>query len=121
MAKTPIYKKMDKRLKTRWIKALLSGKYKQGRGALKTPKREYCCLGVLCDITKGRQWGVDYSGQYCVEIEDDTYQLFAPDNFIDHDAQRQLSAMNDGEHVDGGQVKRPVNFTRIAKWIERHL
>jgi len=40
---------MDKRVKAKWVKALRSGKYKQGRGALKT-KNGYCCLGVLCDL-----------------------------------------------------------------------
>lgn len=34
-----------------WVKALRSGKYKQGKGRLFTAKdRSYCCLGVLCSI-----------------------------------------------------------------------
>ncbi len=44
---------MDKKIAKKWIVALRSGKYTQGKGILciednKTPK--YCCLGVLCDI-----------------------------------------------------------------------
>jgi hypothetical protein len=35
--------------KKMWIDALLSGEYKQGRGALKY-KNGYCCYGVLCDV-----------------------------------------------------------------------
>ena len=42
--------KLDKKLKAKWIKALLSGDYKQGKGILKNKKGEYCCLGVLADI-----------------------------------------------------------------------
>lgn len=54
--------KMNVKIKARWIRALLSGKYKQTNGALrdtlvvfKGDKEEvkrlgYCCLGVLCDI-----------------------------------------------------------------------
>jgi hypothetical protein len=38
----------------KWIKALRSGKFKQGRGTLKqyNSKRQaqHCCLGVLCDL-----------------------------------------------------------------------
>ena len=43
----------------KWIKALRSGKYRQGSGALATveldigakkPETHYCCLGVACDL-----------------------------------------------------------------------
>ncbi|MCU1305127.1 MAG: hypothetical protein JWQ87_5411 [Candidatus Sulfotelmatobacter sp.] len=32
-----------------WVRALRSGKYKQGVGALKR-EGHYCCLGVLCEL-----------------------------------------------------------------------
>lgn len=41
---------MNKRIKKLWIKALRSGKYKQGRDKLRQGRgdnRTYCCLGVL--------------------------------------------------------------------------
>jgi len=38
----------------KWIEALRSGKYKQGRHHLKN-KGEFCCLGVFCDIS-GCSW-----------------------------------------------------------------
>lgn len=34
----------------RWIAALRSGKYTQGRRALRTPEGHNCCLGVLCEV-----------------------------------------------------------------------
>lgn len=41
-------------IKTKWLEALRSGEYKQGRSLLhyKTDEGEdcFCCLGVLCDI-----------------------------------------------------------------------
>ena len=43
---------MKKNIANKWIKALRSGKYKQGTGSLKTKEGKYCCLGVLCEITK---------------------------------------------------------------------
>lgn len=40
---------MNPIVKQKWLKALRSGGYAQGRSALKTTKG-YCCLGVLCDL-----------------------------------------------------------------------
>lgn len=51
---------MDKRVKARWLAALRSRKYKKATGTLRARKAGtdevagYCCLGVLCDITKKR-------------------------------------------------------------------
>ena len=41
---------MTPELKARWIVALRSGEYTQGRHALRTKKGRYCCLGVLCMV-----------------------------------------------------------------------
>ena len=45
---------MNKEIADKWIAALRSGKYKQGKGNLKTVDEDnnesFCCLGVLCDI-----------------------------------------------------------------------
>lgn len=50
---------MKKRVLTKWLKALRSGKYKQGRGALcqidKKGAESFCCLGVLCDLYNKEQ------------------------------------------------------------------
>jgi len=40
---------MKPEIKKIWIKALTSGKYKQGKHNLKKGNK-YCCLGVLCDL-----------------------------------------------------------------------
>ena len=37
-------------LKARWIAALRSGEYIQGRYNLRTREGHYCCLGVLCMV-----------------------------------------------------------------------
>lgn len=41
---------MKPEIKEKWIEALTSGEYEQGRKALRTPDNKYCCLGVLCDL-----------------------------------------------------------------------
>lgn len=41
---------MKTEIKKKWIEALRSGEYKQGRRMLKDNQGKFCCLGVLCDI-----------------------------------------------------------------------
>lgn len=45
---------MKQNIMKKWVKALRSGKYKQGAGTLKQYNRkgqaEHCCLGVLCEL-----------------------------------------------------------------------
>lgn len=41
---------MNQEYKTKWINALRSGEYKQGKGALRNTHDKFCCLGVLYDI-----------------------------------------------------------------------
>lgn len=40
---------MNAKVKKLWLKALRSGDYKQGAGALRSD-HSFCCLGVLCDL-----------------------------------------------------------------------
>jgi hypothetical protein len=41
---------MNAEVKAKWVTALLSGEYKQGKGWLRSRNEEFCCLGVLCDL-----------------------------------------------------------------------
>ena len=42
---------MDAKLKKKWVKALLSGEYKQGVSMLYSEaNNKWCCLGVLGDV-----------------------------------------------------------------------
>ena len=58
---------MKKDIKTKWVKALRSGKYKQAAGKLKDDNG-YCCLGVLCQLhakeTKLGKWITTDNGYY---------------------------------------------------------
>lgn len=51
---------INKELVKQWVEALRSGKYKQGRKALKNRDNEFCCLGVLCDISREHFVGLDW-------------------------------------------------------------
>lgn len=41
---------MNPEVKRKWVEALRSGKYKQGKERLCDKDNNFCCLGVLCDI-----------------------------------------------------------------------
>jgi hypothetical protein len=43
---------MNKERIQKCVDALRSGKYKQGRKALRNINDEFCCLGVFCDVSK---------------------------------------------------------------------
>lgn len=50
---------MNREIKKKWIAALRSGDYLQGRGVLRTRDSSYCCLGVLCDIYS-KETGINF-------------------------------------------------------------
>lgn len=58
---TTATKKMPEPIQ-QWIKALRSGKYEQGRERLRDGNK-FCCLGVLCDISKQGKWETAYDGE----------------------------------------------------------
>lgn len=63
--------KMNPEIKAKWVSALRSGEYKQGRGRLRSPQDGFCCLGVLCDLAVKEnvaEWR--YTASTC-SIEDD--------------------------------------------------
>lgn len=47
---------MEKKIADKWIAALRSGKYTQGKKTLKTANGDMCCLGVLCDVYNPNGW-----------------------------------------------------------------
>jgi hypothetical protein len=57
---------MNSEVKQKWLEALRSGKYKQGRRQLRKGD-SFCCLGVLCDVVDNSKWeasGYDKSFYY---------------------------------------------------------
>lgn len=41
---------MNPQVKVKWLQALRSGDYRQGKYRLKGEGGSFCCLGVLCDV-----------------------------------------------------------------------
>lgn len=129
-------------IQTRWLNALESGDYKQGKRELKslvsfqgdTDKpvyHSYCCLGVLCEL-QGLAWqdfgpmtgaGFSYMGSHA-------YNNYLPTEFADSigfrgpsGSFRQLVSVNNRSYGNlaemNDDVEKPLSFKDIAAYI-RH-
>lgn len=96
---------MDAEIKTRWLAALRSGEYKQGRRSLRVLQPDgsytYCCLGVL-DAVCGMN----------ALTKSDPYKIIGERAKFMGGTMKILIAMND-------ELKAP--FPKIADYIEANL
>lgn len=114
---------MDPILKAKWIAALRSGKYVQGKGYLhkitKGKEHMFCCLGVLCEVAEfpkdePKVPGVFVSyGGTLGGLSSGTLHMVG----LDLDDQDTLIDLNDGN----GEENDPLPFSQIADWIEEFL
>lgn len=123
---------MDKRIKAKWLRALRSGKYIQGDGALRRGSDggtyiTHCCLGVLCDIhskeTK-KDWSIrggPHAYMGAASKLPQAVMLWAgltdkdPNVIIDGEEQKLSS------HNDGACGRPMAPFKVIAKAISKQL
>lgn len=114
---------MNADVKTKWIAALRSGTYPQGRGHLRTNEGGYCCLGVLCDILAPEDWieaQPDNGGQHW---EHRGSRCYLP-NTIMQEAGIPMyrpgsTPLTEGELAELND--RGSCFEEIAQWIEVNL
>lgn len=105
---------MDAVTKDKWVAALRSGDYQQGRSRLVHEGRSgkfYCCLGVLCDVLGYKQIDI-------TEYQNDALGFVTPDGkrveFAIGD-ERVLTMHHESmlmQQNDGGD-----SFAQIAQWI----
>jgi hypothetical protein len=101
---------MNVELKAKWVEALRSGSYKQGKGRLRTTDNTFCCLGVLCDIIDATKWKLNNDYYYderwdSAVVPSELRQRIK----LDHKVQSQAMLMNDCGR----------SFAEIADMIER--
>lgn len=104
---------MDADIKKRWVEALRSGKYKQGKAALRSNENHFCCVGVLCDIVAPNDWQL--SGSIFNFQGTNHYDLpanFRRDLDIPNAEENKLIYMNDYKNK---------SFSEIADYIEANL
>jgi hypothetical protein len=103
---------MLKKVKDKWVAALRSGDYKQGRNKMRSFEDEFCCLGVLCDIVDKSTWRPYNHGYY---KHDGVASL--PSDSIRKEVKitdTQVSEL--AELTDSGK-----DFKEIADYIEENL
>jgi hypothetical protein len=124
---------MNDVIRRRWVRALRSGRYEQGRGLLKRRNR-YCCLGVLCELyhadhKKTTHWETTGTVKPARAFVDDDGKLDETGLTkrvrewagLDVDDELELTRLNDGHAPDGdvnGPDFKPCNFKEIAHFIE---
>lgn len=122
--------RLPKKFKAKWIKALKSGKYKQGEGQLCNSdafgNESFCCIGVACRLQHPRfeqtaglvsKKNYDYVGS----VENNKIPKILKGSHVTLDSDfnpvvKKLVSMNDGVN---GETKK--TFTQIANWIAKNL
>ena len=109
---------MNPTIKRAWIRALRSGKYKQGIMTLKKGNK-FCCLGVLCDLYGKKMKTKWITGQFGYDA------MLGEENKLPRqvikwaalsDGDPVLNAIRASQHNDGGET-----FKQIAVLINKHL
>ena len=113
----PITIEMPMKLLDKWLKALRSGKYKQGKGTLED-EGKFCCLGVLQKIANGeteadcdlpsmhwlRQHGIRFTNE---------------DGYLGCSPLLPTLGVSASVANDGNSVIQKHKFTTIANAIEK--
>lgn len=122
---------MNPEWKRKWVDALRSGEYKQGREVLKSGD-EFCCLGVLADLcaregavdghwTEGDMWkdqNVDYEECQLLprSVQQATGIAIEAPTVESRSLRVSITLLNDGDHI----IPRH-SFEEIADIIEEQL
>lgn len=119
---------MKPEIKKRWVDALRSGKYKQGKERLKRrgelPK--YCCLGVLCDLAVQDgvcEWKDEYDddlGVACCTPTDESTSTIPVEVQYWSGLKARYPELN-GVPMAVLNDSRGLTFDDIADLIEEHL
>ena len=119
-------KKMKKKWKAKWIKALRSGKYEQGQHCLRQhPTNRFCCLGVLTDIANCK-WIEPSDGNWYTASDG----IYNTDQFIPpaicEKVGLPIAKMSDDDSKGVQNILASFNddgdsFEEIATWIEENL
>ncbi len=104
---------MNQDIKDKWIAALRSGKYQQGKYNLRK-ESSFCCLGVLCDISGKMEWKTDTTGSTIFSYDKQKASL--PESILGWADLRSYQQEPLVDRNDGGK-----SFSEIADYIEENL
>jgi hypothetical protein len=105
---------MNPEIKAKWVAALRSGMYRQGRMQLRNRDDEFCCLGVLCDIyagsVSGAEWEQRRAGGYRIEDNDSLLPVEVvdwaglPGTWGPRNGDVDVVGLNDDKRADFGEI-----------------
>lgn len=115
-------KRMNPRVKALWIEALLSRKYKQGKGKLRRPSGEFCCLGVLCNLHAIEH--PEFAAKQTDPTRYDDCLTYLPDVVslwagLETDRGSYVDQEGRGQHLSCDNDSGNMRFVAIADVIER--
>lgn len=84
----------------KWVDALNSGKYRQGKGCLRSANNEFCCLGVAVDL---------YAKEHNLRWEDPTLEVL--DNPIGVTIEKEVYKFADEVSMGG------YNYSTLPKAV----
>lgn len=119
---------MNPEIKAKWVAALRSGEYKQGRDSLRKGDG-FCCLGVLCDLYDSEHssdsWQIDPAGDWMHvgEFGVPCRAVLSWAGLESANPKVTINKLTDGVavHNDGTPEFAPRTFSEIADAIEAQL
>lgn len=119
---------MDKVMKRRWLKALRNDKYKQTTGTLcrgEGENREYCCLGVLCDLYKTTELGKKARAKWVENGDTDLIGFRLSSTVFTRmpsvSIRKNLGLLSKEADTLADMNDCGKSFKQIANYIEKHL
>ena len=114
---------MDPELKKKWIEALRSGKYKQGKNRLhRAEDNSYCCLGVLCEVAGfEKRESTDERGNAYKLPDGVTYTTSIPASFFGFRDDSENTPRDKVMLYNDCEDKRHKGFKAIATYIEKRF
>jgi len=119
---------MKKSIANKWIKALRSGKYKRTKEVLcrqqENGNKQYCCLGVLCDLymkEKGGKWYATNGYPF------DALKFAGMEQSLPEKVRKWAGMKSDVGHYDSkydclsDRNDAGISFKRIADIIEKNV
>lgn len=122
---------MKPEIKEKWVAALRSGKYEKGRGRLNYGNKQFCCLGVLCEVALAE--GLELKKEMLPDASDPVFydggSTFLPENVrawaglsaMDptiNNMGAALSSLNDEFTYKNHVREMTYTFNDIANFIE---
>lgn len=107
---------MDADIKTKWVEALRSGDYTQGKSVLQNCNGDNCCLGVLARVNGAPMETINNYNEFSIPVGSEImgFTSMVPAGYcgLSDDDITELIMQND--------VQRK-SFEEIAKYIEENL